>query len=40
MLISVQSVVNCSETNEAFHGQLDFVRDGSCMVLQHPRKAA
>jgi hypothetical protein len=30
-----QTTVNCSETNEAFHGQLGFVKDGSVMIMQH-----
>jgi glucosamine-phosphate N-acetyltransferase len=30
-----KTIVNCSEANEAFHGQYGFVRDGSHMILHH-----
>jgi hypothetical protein len=30
-----QTIVTCSEANEAFHGQLGFTVEGSMMVLQH-----
>jgi hypothetical protein len=31
----LQTYVDCVEANEAFHGQLGFVKDGSAMVLHH-----
>jgi hypothetical protein len=31
----LQTTVNCSEANEAFHGQIGFVKDGSVMTMQH-----
>jgi hypothetical protein len=31
----LQTYVDCTEANEAFHGQLGFVKDGSAMVLHH-----
>lgn len=34
-----QTVVNCTESNEAFHAQSGFVREGSQMVLQNTKKA-
>jgi hypothetical protein len=27
--------VNCSEANEAFHGQVGFCANGTVMVMQH-----
>jgi hypothetical protein len=35
----VQTIVNCTEANEAFHAQCGFVREGSLMVLQNTKKA-
>lgn len=34
-----QTIVNCTEANEAFHAQCGFVREGSQMVLQNVKKA-
>jgi glucosamine-phosphate N-acetyltransferase len=31
----LKTIVNCSEANEAFHGQLGFVKDGTVMTLYH-----
>ena len=36
-LTVMQTLVNCSETNESFHAQCGFAREGSLMVLHNSK---